>query len=110
MEVAHESSDPSDYIVNSMWLRERLNRLSDEDRAIVELHIVERLSHAETGLRVGMAEGAVRVRYHRAIKRLRQMEADDDLVIVGDLGRPERLSAALDVRSTGEETNGQASN
>ncbi len=69
--------DPARLAVGNLWLQQRLSLLSPQDRAIVESQVVYDLSFAETGARVGLTEGAARVRFHRIVKRLRQQEQDD---------------------------------
>ncbi len=51
-------------------IREALGRLEPADRQIIELSYREELSSEEIARRLGMTAGAVRVRRHRAIRRL----------------------------------------
>lgn len=73
-----DSDDPARGIVDRTWLRHRLAHLSPEDRGIVQCRIVEDLPYEETARKLGITEGAARVRYLRAIKRLRRQEAEDN--------------------------------
>jgi RNA polymerase sigma-70 factor (ECF subfamily) len=52
-------------------LAEELGRLSESSRAVFVLRSVEELSTAETAAALGIDEGAVKVRLHRARGRLR---------------------------------------
>jgi RNA polymerase sigma-70 factor (ECF subfamily) len=52
-------------------LAEELAQLSETTRAVFVLRSVEELSTAETAAALGLAEGAVKVRLHRARERLR---------------------------------------
>jgi len=53
--------------------RERLARLSDDQRTVVLLRVVAGLSTEETAEVVGKRPGAVRVLQHRALGRLREI-------------------------------------
>ncbi|MCB9596510.1 MAG: RNA polymerase sigma factor [Sandaracinaceae bacterium] len=54
-------------------LRAALERLPDTQREVVELHWLEERPFAEVAEIVGSTEGAVRVRAHRAYKRLKEL-------------------------------------
>lgn len=51
-------------------VRAALERLDEEDRAVLSLTYVEAASTSEIGRRLNLTEGNVRVRRHRALKRL----------------------------------------
>ena len=53
-------------------IREALAQLTDRDRTLLWLREVEGLSYREIGNRLGAATGAVRVRCHRARRRLEE--------------------------------------
>ena len=73
-----DSDDPAEAVVDQTWLRHRLDRLSAEDRGIVQCRVVEDLPYEEAAQKLGITEGAARVRYLRAVKRLRRQEAEDN--------------------------------
>jgi RNA polymerase sigma-70 factor (ECF subfamily) len=50
-----------------------LARLKPRDRQVVLCRFVGNLSHAETAAMLGTSEGNVRVRQHRALKRMRRL-------------------------------------
>ena len=52
--------------------RAMLGRLPAQEHELLRLHFVEDLPAAEIGQRLGITEGAVRVRLHRALTRLRE--------------------------------------
>ncbi len=54
-------------------LRAAIARLPDSQRTVVELHWLSELPFAEVARIVGAKEGAVRVRAHRAYKRLKEL-------------------------------------
>lgn len=54
-------------------LRAALSTLPDGQRQVVELHWFEEMPFAEVAAIVGASEGAVRVRAHRAYKRLQEL-------------------------------------
>ena len=51
-------------------VRQALERLDEEDREVLRLTYSEALRSAEIGRRLNLTEGNVRVRRHRALKRL----------------------------------------
>jgi RNA polymerase sigma-70 factor (ECF subfamily) len=57
-------------------LRRALDTLPESQRSVVELHWFEDKPFAEVATIVGSTEGAVRVRAHRAYKRLRELLGD----------------------------------
>jgi len=58
-------------------LLDALSRIDDNDRRVVVLSLVGGLSAAEVGRVVDSSAGAVRVRLHRARKRLRAALGDE---------------------------------
>ena len=73
-----DSDDPAHSVVDRAWALHRLDRLSVEDRGIVQCRVVEDLPYEEAAKKLGITEGAARVRYLRAVKRLRRQEAEDN--------------------------------
>ncbi len=58
-------------------LRAAMDRLPSSQREVVELHFFEERPFAEVAQIVGSTEGAVRVRAHRAYKRLKELLAKE---------------------------------
>ncbi len=58
-------------------LRSALERLPESQREVVELHWFDERPFAEVAQIVGSTEGAVRVRAHRAYKRLKELLAKE---------------------------------
>lgn len=56
-------------------LHEALKRLSEGDREILELRYEEDLTHPAIASRLGIPEGTVKVRLHRAREKLRMLYA-----------------------------------
>ncbi len=54
-------------------LRRAISELSEKERQIIVLHYFEELSGAEIAKVVGMREGALRVRTHRTLKKLKDL-------------------------------------
>jgi RNA polymerase sigma-70 factor (ECF subfamily) len=54
-------------------VRAALARLEKDDRDVLALTFEEELDAAEVGLRLGLAAGTVRVRKHRALRRLAEL-------------------------------------
>ncbi|MCG3173197.1 MAG: RNA polymerase sigma factor CarQ [Myxococcota bacterium] len=54
-------------------VREAMEQLSPSQREIIDLHKLQELSMAEIAQRLGVNEGAVRVRAHRAYQRLKEV-------------------------------------
>jgi RNA polymerase sigma factor (sigma-70 family) len=73
-----DSDDPAHSVVDRAWALHRLTHLSPEDRGIVQCRIIEDIPYEEAAKRLGISEGAARVRYLRAVKRLRRQEAEDN--------------------------------
>jgi RNA polymerase sigma-70 factor (ECF subfamily) len=59
-------------------IREAMDRLSPDDRAIVILKVVEGYDHREIAELLGIRRGTSEVRLHRALARLRQMLEVED--------------------------------
>jgi RNA polymerase sigma-70 factor (ECF subfamily) len=60
-------------------VRALLDRLSADDREVLVLRFLERLSSDEAGAVLGISSGAVRLRLMRALERLRRHLGDDSL-------------------------------
>lgn len=58
--------------------REALSRLPEESRQLLQLRVAERMSYREIAERLGASEGAIRVRFHRCLKRARDLLASDE--------------------------------
>ena len=54
-----------------------LSTLADRDRRVLELRYADDLSQVEVARRLGVPEGTVKVRLHRARRRLRGLLAED---------------------------------
>lgn len=54
-------------------VREAMEQLDEEDRIVLSLTYVEATSTSEIGRRLNLTEGNVRVRRHRALKRLAEL-------------------------------------
>ncbi len=54
-------------------LHAALQRLSDRDRQLLELRYTEDLTQSAIAQRLGIPEGTVKVRLHRARNKLRQV-------------------------------------
>lgn len=59
-------------------LKEAMAKLNERDRQIVVLHYFEEMSGAEIARVVGIREGALRVRTHRIIKKLKELMEEND--------------------------------
>ncbi|MGR3323188.1 MAG: sigma-70 family RNA polymerase sigma factor [Pseudooceanicola sp.] len=59
-------------------LRALLGRIDDRAAGIVRAVGIEGQSAGDVGARMGMSEGAVRVAYHRAMVRLKELAETDD--------------------------------
>jgi RNA polymerase sigma factor (sigma-70 family) len=57
-------------------VREALEKLSEEQRAVLNLRFFGELSVSETAKRMGMSEAAVKMAAYRAIKRLSDLVAE----------------------------------
>lgn len=75
LELVDDASAPSggDTLAARDELDRALARLPDETRAVVVLKDVYGLSCEEIGDRLGLSEGAVKVRLHRARRKLRDL-------------------------------------
>ena len=51
--------------------KKALNKLSPENRELILLTRFQKLKYKEVAMMLGMSEGAVKVKAHRAIKQLR---------------------------------------
>jgi RNA polymerase sigma-70 factor, ECF subfamily len=58
-------------------VREKIDRLPETDRAVILLYDIMELSHAEIADVLGIETGAVKVRLHRARKKLREVLEGD---------------------------------
>ncbi len=69
------SNEDLEEIVNQSMVKEitqkALSTLEDEEKEIVVLRYFEEMSYAEIGKILGKGEGAVRVRLHRILKKLK---------------------------------------
>lgn len=65
-------------------VREVVAQLPDNQRVVIELHWFEGLSFSEVASVLGMNGSAVKVRAHRAYKRLRELLADRKRVTVSN--------------------------
>lgn len=70
---------PAEEVADRAALAEALGSLSDSARAVVVLKDVYGLSCLEIGEIVGASEGAVKVRLHRARRRLKDLLAPPDV-------------------------------
>lgn len=69
--------DPAiDRAIDSLATEQALRVLQPEDRRLIHLRYVEDLTQGQVAARVGMPEGTVKVRLHRARARLRGAAAD----------------------------------
>ncbi|WP_394795090.1 RNA polymerase sigma factor [Armatimonas sp.] len=67
-----QTSDFADSVANRAWVQDLFERLSQDDREILQLAIVEELSSEEIGTLLGIAAGTARMRLLRALNRARQ--------------------------------------
>lgn len=58
-------------IERQSWLQDTLAPLSDSDREVIQLAVLHDLDSVTVARLLGLTPGAVRVRLHRALKRLR---------------------------------------
>jgi RNA polymerase sigma-70 factor (ECF subfamily) len=75
-EVKAEPGSPPDRPDDRVLALSLLQDLDDRDRMLVVLRHLAGLTSAEIATAVGMRPGAVRVRLHRSIKRIREAMAD----------------------------------
>jgi len=59
-----------------LTMQQALDALADGDRSLLRLRYAEDLTQGEVARRLGMPEGTVKVRLHRARRRLRLLLAD----------------------------------
>lgn len=59
-------------------LKDAMAKLTEADRQIITLHYFEEMSGAEIAKVVGVREGALRVRTHRIIKKLKDLMEEND--------------------------------
>lgn len=59
-------------------LKDAMAKLNDTDRQIITLHYFEEMSGGEIAKVVGVREGALRVRTHRIIKKLKDLMEEND--------------------------------
>jgi RNA polymerase sigma factor (sigma-70 family) len=60
----------------ALWLSEALERLSPNQRLVLELRFFDRLSAAQVAERVGKSAEAVRQDQHRALLRLQELRRE----------------------------------
>mgnify|MGYP000070732029 CR=1 FL=1 len=73
--MAAEGPDPAvraGLLADADRVREALARLPEKQRLAVTLRVYQGLSYKEVGAVAGCSEGAARVHYHFAMKRLRE--------------------------------------
>jgi RNA polymerase sigma-70 factor (ECF subfamily) len=58
---------------NRLTIQQALSRLRDADRTVLQLRYGEDLTQTEVARRLGLPEGTVKVRLHRARRRLRNV-------------------------------------
>jgi RNA polymerase sigma-70 factor (ECF subfamily) len=76
-----QTSDFANSVANRAWVQELFERLSSEDREILQLAIVEELRSEEIGALLGIAAGTARMRQARALKRARQQAEQMERII-----------------------------
>ncbi|MGF1467940.1 MAG: RNA polymerase sigma factor [Sandaracinaceae bacterium] len=72
-EAAPQGRMPIEVRERADLLHQALRTLPDSQREVVELHWFKELPFAEVAMIVGASEGAVRVRAHRAYRKLRDL-------------------------------------
>jgi RNA polymerase sigma-70 factor (ECF subfamily) len=70
--------DAEHAITTRMTVQQALQDLEDTDRRVLRLRYDEDLTQAEVARRLGMPEGTVKIRLHRARRRLRTSLAETD--------------------------------
>ena len=73
---SHAADPEIDRAIDSLATEQALRVLQPEDRRLIHLRYVEDLTQGQVAARVGMPEGTVKVRLHRARARLRGAAAD----------------------------------
>lgn len=71
--VGEPERGPLEQKERAKLLRAAMAKLPDSQREVVELHWFQERPFAEVAMIVGSTEGAVRVRAHRAYKRLKEL-------------------------------------
>lgn len=64
--------DPNDELAGSWQVNVALTRLPPEQRQVIDLFVLEGLTHAEVADRLGIPLGTVKTRIYTGLKRLRQ--------------------------------------
>jgi RNA polymerase sigma-70 factor (ECF subfamily) len=75
------------------WAKQLLANLPEHQRELVLLRVAVGLSAEETGQKLGMSPGAVRVAQHRALSRLRALAEETTQATPVDVDGPKDLSA-----------------
>jgi RNA polymerase sigma-70 factor (ECF subfamily) len=75
--VGVQPKDRLEEAERAVQLRAAIAQLPESQRTVVELHWLSELPFAEVARIVGAKEGAVRVRAHRAYKRLKEILAPE---------------------------------
>lgn len=66
-----EAAPTADEFESSEWIQQVLAPLTEADRTIIRLAVLHELDSAAIAQQLNISQGAVRVRLHRALKRLR---------------------------------------
>ena len=77
-DTAGSSSDPQTADENVQSVRLALNRLSEQERKIIELAYFEGFTHSKLAAHLGWPLGTVKTRLRKAIIRMREMTANED--------------------------------
>jgi RNA polymerase sigma-70 factor (ECF subfamily) len=75
-ERIHSSDNGLERMLESVATEQALSALRPEDRALIRLRYVEDLTQGQVAARLGVPEGTVKVRLHRARARLRGVAGD----------------------------------
>lgn len=73
--IAHDRREDEDATVR-ITVEQALRTLAEGDRRVLSLRYAEDLTQGEVARRLGVAEGTVKVRLHRARRRLRRLLED----------------------------------
>jgi RNA polymerase sigma factor (sigma-70 family) len=77
-------NDPAKTTVGELWVAETLSHLSESDRKLIEMSVINTMSGEEIAEILGINHGAVRVRISRAMEKLRKAVASEsDVVLAG---------------------------
>ena len=79
LEIDHAAPEAKIDLFQDERIRKAIDRLPDRQKEVVYLHWFNGLSFEEVGQTVGATSSAVRVRAHRAYKKLRHLLGDIDL-------------------------------